>query len=478
VADVGLLPDALQSALPVLPVPAVTAAVVEHRYEPRGSCKTLFASRAPEILMSGPAGTGKSRACLEKLLLMALKYPGMRALIARKTGVSLTSTTLVTWREHVAKEAIGNGVCWFYGGSREEPAQYRFSNGSAIVVGGLDNPTKIMSSEYDVAYVGEAIELTVTDWESITTRLRNGVMPYQQLIADTNPDVPHHWLKLRCDTGQTQILESRHADNPVYVNRDGSYTEKGEAYIVGKLEKLTGPRKLRLADGKWVSAEGVIYDGFDATVHLLDRFPIPDDWPRFWAVDFGFTNPFVCQWWAMDPDGRMYLYREIYRTQRLVEDHAKDIIGAVSRRDPEYVHPDSLERLPFHGRVWSEPKPRAIICDHDAEGRATLAKHLGLNTKAAMKTVTEGIQAAQARLKVAGDGKPRLFLLRDAVVRVDKALAEAGKPTSSVQEILGYVWADTKKKEEPVKEGDHGMDAMRYFVADRDLAPRPNLRFL
>jgi predicted transcriptional regulator len=40
-------------------------------------------------------------------------------------------------------------------------------------------------------------------------------------------------------------------------------------------------------------------------------------------VDFGYTNPFVMQWWAEDPDGRLYLYREIYRTRRLVEDHAK-----------------------------------------------------------------------------------------------------------------------------------------------------------
>lgn len=440
----------------------MTAAVVERTFRPRGAAKALFASRAPEILMSGPAGTGKSRACMEKLLLQMLKYPGSRGLMVRKTGVSLTSTTLVTWREHVAKEAIASGIVWFYGGSREEPAQYRFSNGSSIVIGGLDNPTKIMSSEYDVAYVGEAIELTVTDWEAITTRLRNGKMPYQQLIADTNPDVPHHWLKKRCDTGQTLMLESRHADNPIYVDDAGQFTDRGRDYIVGKLQKLTGPRKLRLCDGKWVSAEGVIYDEYDATIHLLDRFPIPSSWQRFWAVDFGYTNPFVCQWWAQDDDGRLYLYREIYHTQRLVEDHAKTILRCVTDRNG----------------TWLEPRPRAVICDHDAEGRATFEKHVGLSTKPALKTVTEGIQAAQARLKVAGDGKPRLFLLRDAVVEVDTTLEEAGKPTSTVQEILGYVWADAKRKEEPVKQDDHGMDAMRYLVADQDLGPRPSIRWM
>jgi phage terminase large subunit len=455
----------------------MTAAVITRNYRPRGAAKQLFASRAPEILVSGPAGTGKSRACMEKLLLQALKYPGMRALIVRKTAVSLGSTTLVTWREHVAKEAIAAGIVWFYGGSREEAAQYRFANGSSITVGGLDRPGKIMSSEYDISYVGEAIELTVTDWEAITTRLRNGVMPYQQLIADTNPDVPHHWLNLRCDTGQTLKLESRHADNPVYVNDDGTYTERGEDYIVGKLAKLTGPRRDRLYLGKWVSAEGVIYDGYDPAVHLLDRFPIPPEWPRIWSCDFGWTNPFVMQWWARDPDGRLILYREIYRTQRLVEDHAKDIIAACTKRDPDYVHPAGEERLPYMGRIWTEPKPTAIICDHDAEGRATLEKHLGMATKPALKTVTEGIQAVQARLKLAGDGKPRLYLCRDAVVYVDKALADAGKPTCTNQEILGYVWSDSVRKEEPVKLDDHGMDCGRYLVADEDMAPRFGVRF-
>lgn len=456
----------------------MTAGVIVRNYRPRGAARQLFASQAPEILLSGPAGTGKSRACLEKLNLQALRHPGMRGLIVRKTQVSLTSTTLVTWREHVVKEALATGIVSFYGGSAQEAAQYRYSNGSTITIGGLDKATKIMSSEYDICYVGEAIELTVTDWESITTRLRNGRMPYQQLIADTNPDVPHHWLKLRCDTGQTLMLESRHRDNPIYVGDDGTMTDRGEDYIAGKLEKLTGPRRDRLYLGKWVSAEGVIYDGYDPAIHLLDRFDIPADWTRYLSVDFGYTNPLVCQWWAVDGDGRAYLYREVYRSQRLVEDHAKDIIAACTKRDPAYVHPAGVERLPYHGRIWSEPKPRALICDHDAEGRATLEKHLGMSTTPALKTVTEGIQAAQARLKPAGDGRPRMFLLRDAVTFRDKQLAEAGKPTSTTEEILGYVWSDTQRKEEPVKQDDHGMDALRYFIAYQDMAPRPGVRWL
>lgn len=57
--------------------------VLEHTYHPRGACVDLFNYRGPEVLMSGPAGTGKSRACLEKIHMMALANPGMRGLIVQ-----------------------------------------------------------------------------------------------------------------------------------------------------------------------------------------------------------------------------------------------------------------------------------------------------------------------------------------------------------------------------------------------------------
>jgi phage terminase large subunit len=454
------------------------ANTIEHRYAPRGSARALFADRSPEILVSGPAGTGKSRACLEKVHALCKKYPGMRALLLRKTLVSLTSTGLVTWREHVADKDIETREVYFYGGSREEPAQYRYANGSVVVIGGMDNPTKVMSSEYDVIYVQESTELTPDEWEKCTTRLRNGVMPYQQLLADCNPDAPRHWLKVRCDEGRCVIYNSVHEENPVYFNADGTTTEKGASYMA-KLDALTGVRRLRLRAGLWAAAEGVIYDGWQEAVHVIDRFEIPTEWVRWWAVDFGYTNPFVLQCWAEDPDGRLFLYREIYKTQTLVEDHAATIMGEVATLDPEYVHPVGRPRYAYHGMVWREPKPRGIICDHDAEDRATLERHVGLGTIAATKTVSDGIQAVAARLRPAGDGRPRLFILRDSVVQRDTLLLDSMKPASTQEEVPGYVWdtANGKKiKEDPLKEDDHGCDAKRYMVAERDLRPRPRLR--
>lgn len=445
-----------------------SSAELLHEYRPRGTARTLLECRAPEVVACGAAGTGKTRAAMEKLHLAALLNPGMRGLIVRKTLTSLGSTTLVTWRNHVAAEALENGTMHFYGGSPQEAASYRYTpppahvKGSTIVVGGMDRPSRIMSSEYDLIVVDEATELTEEDWEALTTRLRHGRMTFQQIVGCTNPDRPTHWLKARADRGQVLMLNSRHEENPAYFNDDGTMTERGQAYIA-TLDALTGPRYLRLRKGLWAAAEGLIYDEFEPAVHLVNHFNIPDSWPRYWAVDFGYTAPFVCQWWAQDPDGRLYLYREIYRTRRTVDQHAADILAQVTN----------------DRREWTEPRPTLIVCDHDAEGRAVLERELDLATTAARKTVSDGIQAVQARLRTAGDGRPRLFLLRDAVVHRDEALVDAKKPASTAEEISGYVW-DTGRgkvtKEQPLKVDDHGMDALRYLVAALDLVGSSTIR--
>lgn len=449
-------------------------ATLTHAYMPRGSAISLFNCRDDEALISGPAGTGKSRACLEKLHVLCLKHNNLTCLITRKTLASLGSTALKTYREIVACEAIESGLVDYYGGSDEKPPQYRYWNGpnntvgSIIVIGGMDKPSKIMSSEYDIIYVQEAIELTADDWQSLTTRLRNWKLSFQQIIADTNPDKPSHWLKRRAGDGSLKIFESRHEENPELYSTDGEVTERGKAYMA-KLDNLTGVRRLRLRLGLWVAAEGVIYDEYNPSVNLIDRFEIPDDWTRWWAVDFGYVHPFVLQRWAEDNDGALYLYAEQYHTRKLVEDHARDTLAQVC--------PGSTSGVAGSHGTWAEPKPRAIVCDHQASDRATLERHLGMSTVAAHKSVSTGIQAVQGRVRPGSNGKARLFVLRDSVFQIDEELREANLPVCTAEEFPSYVWADTSK-EQPVKQYDDGLDALRYCVAELDLASRPRVRMM
>ena len=460
---------------------------IRHEYNPRGACFDVFHSREKEVLISGPAGTGKSRACLEKLYAMCLLNPGTRALILRKTLTSLGSSALATWRAYVIKEALEVGYVHFYGGSPQEPPQYRFKNGSTVVIGGLDKPTRIMSSEYDVVYIQEATEITIEDLDMVNTRLRNWRITFQQLIMDCNPDSEEHMLYKRCLSGKCKLLESKHEDNPMLFDRlvrsDGTVeykvTDHGREYIA-KLDNLSGVRYKRLRLGLWVSAEGAIFEEFSPALHVLNwdtddqdnRLPLPYDWPRYWVVDFGYKHPFVWQCWAEDDDGTLYMYREIYRTEQLIEEHAAAILACVTRIETTtwYNH---IEKKEFTREevVWTEPTPVAVICDHDAQGRATLERHLGIGTQPADKDVSTGLDLVKARLKPTREGYAGVYFMADSVVHRDMALKDAGLPSCTVEEFSSYAYKrapDGRLTEEPVKRYDDGLDCTRYMIMHRD----------
>jgi hypothetical protein len=219
-----------------------------------------------ELAIVGPAGTGKTYPILAILHCLAREYP-LRILIMRATRVSLTESVLVTFEQEILP---GDG-CEFIsaGAGRANRHAYTYPNGSQIVVDGLDrNPTRILSTAWDVVFANEAIELQQDVWETIGTRLsRPGRDPrFGWLLGDTNPSYPEHWLKKRLDVGRTAHWETTHEANPIL--HDGrEWTERGRAYL-STLDGLTGPRRKRLRDGIWAQGEGIWFDTFDADVHV------------------------------------------------------------------------------------------------------------------------------------------------------------------------------------------------------------------
>lgn len=421
------------------------------RYAPYGAPRRLFSCRDDEVLLAGPAGTGKSLGCLHKIHLAMSKYDGAKAFMARKTRNSMTNSCLETFERHVLKPP---DKVRFHATDQ----QYNYPNGSMIAVIGMDDPEKVKSTDWDMGFIQEATECTENDWEIATTRLRNWVMPYQQLIADCNPDKPTHWLKKRCDSGLTTLLKSIHKDNPrLWNEKTQEWTHEGKVYL-SKLQRLSGVRLKRLFAGEWAAAEGIVYEGWNEQIHLISQAELPDGWqrwPHYWTLDFGYNHPFVWQDWIEDPATlALYRVREIYRTQRIVEDHARDIM--------------ELTRGIY--------EPRLIICDHDAEDRATFERHTGYLTVPAYKSIQPGIQAVQRRLRPDWrDGKPGLFYVRDALVEADRALQDGGRPTCTEEEYDGYVWderinqlVNSRKDELPVDKDNHGLDGSRYMVAFAD----------
>jgi phage terminase large subunit len=414
-------------------------------YRAIGGALEAWQSADEECLLAGPAGTGKSRAILQKLHFCAQKYPGMRGLITRKTRHSISQTAMVTYEKKVLPEGWIDKYVHF----NTTEQQYEYVNGSIIGVGGMDKPSKIMSSEWDMIYPQEATELLSEDWEALTTRLRNNVMPYQQLIADCNPSYPGHWLKVRCDRKLTRMILSKHSDNPSVTS----------AYL-RRLQNLHGVMKDRLYHGKWVAAEGLVYDEFNPAVHIVSKKQLTD-WEVFWpdgtfnrskmrrfvaGVDWGYTNPGVINIFGVDNDGRVYLLREVYRTKKRIEWWTEQAVALNAE---------------FGGiEEW--------ICDPSEPAYISDFCEAGLSAVGADNDIIPGIDAMKEYLDVAGDGLARFYVYEFSLQERDELLDNDHKPVCFENEINTYVWPKLKDgqpiKEVPVKIGDHSMDNTRYTL--------------
>lgn len=417
------------------------------KYTPLGAANDVMRCPHPRVLMEGPAGTGKTMALQVLSTIVCQTYPGARVLWARQTRKSMSESVLVTFENKV----VGPGSYLVAGkASRQFRSSYDFDNGSQIVLSGLDNLEKTYSAEYDLVIIFEGIETRREDVEQLLRTLRNGKWlrggnPFHQLIIDTNPGPSTHWLNVAGHEGWLHRLHSKHEDNPLLWNGT-DWTDFGREYIK-TLDGLSGARRERLRFGRWVSAEGLVYDAFDASVNVIDTMPAGwQSWRKKRSIDFGYSNPFVCQWWAFDGDGCAYLYRELYQTGKTVAQHAKDII-----------------------RLSEGETYEATVADHDAEDRATLHE-AGVITTPAYKAISAGIQMVTDRMKKAGNGRPRLYILRDALVHRDSDIAAKRLPCCTLEEIDGYVWAKNTNgiKEDPVDRDNHGCDAMRYVIASED----------
>jgi PBSX family phage terminase large subunit len=387
-------------------------------YWPRGAAAELFRRRDTEVILSGPAGTGKTYGALWRLHLAALKYPGMRGILLRKVQEDLTASAVVTYRERVL--TAGRWGVVPFGGSKIKPAGFHYPNGSQLLIGGLDKADKVMSRDYDLIYVNECWEIAEDDWQKLTTRInRPGrVMPFNQLIGDTNPQAPSHWAYQRAYVAEkTAMLPSTHRDNPLlWDDRAEDWTGEGRAYL-DTLGKLSGYLRARLLEGQWVAAEGAVYPAFDRRVHVR---PVDcDGWATILALDVGTRNPTALLTIRHAGD-RIHVEREVYRAGM----GSDDILDAVQAEA-------------------ARAKAAYVVADPSAAGVITSLVKRGVKARKAVNDVAEGIRRVTSVL-------PDLT--------IDPACPNL------IREIEGYHYPANGAKDAPVKEDDHGADALRYGV--------------
>lgn len=413
-------------------------------YDPIGSNWEICTAEEQEVIGTGPSGTGKTRAVMEKIHRACREWENIKVLLLRKRATDLAGSALEMYRDHVAGPELYNGEVRFIDASKSEPARYEYRrSGSVIVLGGLWPPpqaTKVLHSEWDIVCVIAANELTEHDWELLIPLCRNGSLPINQLIGVCRPQGDDHWILQRAARGQLRLIEGKHEDNPRWF-RNGEITVEGRAFMA-KLDALTGVTKLRNRFGYWTSPQGQCLPSYDQNIHLIDPFRVPFEWPRWWSIDFGKVHPFSWGLWTMDPEQQAFLIKEIHMTGRETEEHCEQILYLTQH----------------------EPSPVAIITDHAANDVMICERKFGRKVTLANKSVLEGIDYLDKRF-----AQQRLFIFRNSLVEVDQTLASRGRPTKWTDEIPGYVWLGGKRsKEGPVKKWDDGCDMARYFVMEQD----------
>ena len=439
------------------------------QFKAYGASVELMCAFEPEILYEGPANTGKTRTLLEKAYMLANEFPGMRQLWVRKTRKSMTESVLVTWEEHVVPE----GHACLKGPSRPQRDYYDFPNGTRIVLGGMDNPDRIMSTEYDFICYFEATEGEQDEWEKLGTRVRNKRIRvgrdadgedlyWDQMVADCNPSHANHWLNKRALDGKMRRIMARHCDNPVFTKRDQA-----------RLDALTGARRARLRDGLWVSAEGQILSNYDPRKHhtqlnrwLLDPTEpsagLKFDW-YFAGLDFGKRHAQALEIFGCLGELTVRV-GEIYAREKRYDWWGGAIERALDKYDMKLIVSDNSDlaqidylndRLgPLGGRdegelvVPADKKPGyrlanlAMIQDHLADGTLLFAEDAHLEQPC-------------------------------------HVCREQFKPQGLLEEIPDFRWAELKDgqraREEPDPRCvDHGIDAMQMALGWRwgtDLTP-------
>lgn len=335
------------------------------------------------------------------------------------------------------------------------PSRYHFSSGkgevkimarTVEVVGANDerSENKIRGMTLAGAYGDELTLWPESFFKMLMTRLS---VKGSMFFGTTNPDNPYHWLKVDyldqegviAEDGRPKIdMVSFHFtlhDNPA-LDPD---------YIRALENEYSGLWYKRFIQGLWVMAEGVVYDMFNNEVHSISEDKLPcaiDEFDRYYvSLDYGTANPtaflLVGEWIAPDGVRQSFVLKEYYYDGRKAQ---------VQKTDSEYA--DDLEEF-IEGfdvtQIFIDPSAKSFITEVKKRDK------IRASVKEADNNVLDGIREVSKKLK-------------------NKVLFIVDKCKSLLREFNAYVWdakAQKHGEDKPIKENDHALDALRYYVFTR-----------
>lgn len=264
----------------------------------------------------------------------------------------------------------------------------------------------------------------VVTWnEDVFTMLKSRLdKPYSKFDGTCNPEGRNHWFKAFLDSD----ADVYHQDYQIYDNPflDPAFVSALETEYRGTVYFD------RYILGKWVNAEGLVYSMFDEDKHVVRTDQIDHLFAPVYYVscDYGTLNATVFLLWHKLRDGRWYIEKEYYYSGR------KEI---KNKTDSEYA--DDLQR--FIKDIYIS----GMIVDPSAASFITELRKRRIPVLQAKNSVLDGIRNTATLLN------------RDRII-----LNPSCKET--INEFNCYRWDDSKEEDTVIKENDHCMDAMRYFV--------------
>ena len=324
---------------------------------------SLLSCKEFEVGMITGFAAGKTRGLCAKAIEHAVKYPGARILLGRKTFREMVNTVknpffLMAEPLHRAGWFV-KPLKWDY---REGTDHSRLTNSSEIIFSNLDDPVKFRNEEYSMVLVDQAEELDEELWETLIARIRWPKVPQEgwQAIAAAN-DNGHNWVWRRFVWFPEQhfLDPTRCTKNPFCVFNEGHLDEDGIPQIIsGHLIPCSTRRFFHgtTLDNKhnlrprYLSTllshppewqRHFIYATMEGGAGRLlpdpvvvDHFDPPAHWPRYRAIDHALNSPACCLWIAVNPGpteyntvpvNATYAYKEYWRGNTSVDMHVRSI---------------------------------------------------------------------------------------------------------------------------------------------------------
>lgn len=246
-----------------------------------------------------------------------------------------------------------------------------------------------------------------------------------KLWFNCNPENRSHWFK-------RDWIDKAREKRLLYLHFTMDDNPSLSKEVRDRYRRLyTGAFYERFILGKWTDTSGLIYPMFSNEKNVVKR--LPEKYERFIvSCDYGTVNPSSFGLWGLS--GGVW-----YRTAEYYYDSRKE---GMQRTDEE--HYLQLERL--CGKA--SPKIDKVLCDPSAASFiACIQRHGKFNVQPAKNDVISGIRRV-------GD------MLSEGKIKFSDKCADI------IREIGLYCWDDSAAADKPIKENDHAMDDMRYFVND------------